>query len=164
MVEVFEKKISAAKDRLEWQRLKTVAHQGKLDAMLVFALDRLGRSLVGNLQEVLALDRLGVEVISVREHWLDMGGPIRELLIASFSRVAQEERWQIASRCRAGQERACRQGTSAVPERSWISTRPSSFVPGAPPSGRCRKARRVVLGPSLGRFGATTEPSAHGHR
>jgi putative DNA-invertase from lambdoid prophage Rac len=110
VVEVFEENVSAVKDRPEWQRLKTAAHQGKLDAVLVFALDRLGRSLVGNLQEVLTLDRLGVEVISVREPWLDMGGPIRELLIAIFSWVAQEERRQIASRCRAGQERARRQG------------------------------------------------------
>ena len=35
--------------------------------------------------EVLTLDRLGVKVISVREPWLGMGGPIRELLIAIFS-------------------------------------------------------------------------------
>jgi putative DNA-invertase from lambdoid prophage Rac len=110
VVEVYEENISAVKDRPEWLRLKTAAHQGKLDAVLVFALDRLGRSLVGNLQEVLTLERLGVEVISVREPWLDMGGPIRELLIAIFSWVAQEERRQIASRCRAGQERARRQG------------------------------------------------------
>jgi DNA invertase Pin-like site-specific DNA recombinase len=110
-VDVFEENVSAvAKDRPEWQRLKDAAHQGKLGVVVVFALDRLGRSLVGNLQEVLTLDRLGVEVVSVREPWLDMGGPIRELLIAIFSWVAQEERRQIASRCRAGQERARRQG------------------------------------------------------
>lgn len=110
VVDVFEENISAVKVRPEWQRLKAAAHQGNFDVVLVFALDRLGRSLVGNLQEVLAFDRLGIEVVSVREPWLDMGGPIRELLIAIFSWVAQEERRQIASRCRAGQERARRQG------------------------------------------------------
>jgi DNA invertase Pin-like site-specific DNA recombinase len=110
VVEVFEENASAVKERPEWQRLKVSAHEGKLDVIVVFALDRLGRSLVGNLQEVLALDRLAIQVISVREPWLDMGGPIRELLIAIFSWVAQEERRQIASRCRAGQERARRDG------------------------------------------------------
>jgi DNA invertase Pin-like site-specific DNA recombinase len=110
VVQTFEENVSAVKERPEWQRLKVAAHEGKVDAVMVFALDRLGRALVGNLQEVLALDRFGVQVISVREPWLDMGGPIRELLIAIFSWVAQEERRQIASRCRAGQERARREG------------------------------------------------------
>lgn len=91
--------------------------------MLVFALDLLGRSLVGNLQEVLTLDRLGIQVISVREPWLDMGGPIRELLIAIFSWVAQEERRQIACRCRAGQERARREGKHIGRPRAVVDLR-----------------------------------------
>jgi putative DNA-invertase from lambdoid prophage Rac len=62
--------------------------------------------MVGNVQEILDLDRLGVEVVSVREPWLDTGGPVRTLLIAIFSWVAEEERRQIASRSRAGVDRA----------------------------------------------------------
>lgn len=58
----------------------------------------------------LALDRLGVEVVSVREPWLDMGGPVRTLLIAILSWVAEEERRQIASRSKLGVERARREG------------------------------------------------------
>jgi len=62
--------------------------------------------MVGNVQQILELDRLGVEVVSVREPWLDTGGPVRTLLIAIFPWVAEEERRQIASRSRAGVDRA----------------------------------------------------------
>src|ERR1700677_4614711 len=36
--------------------------------------------MVGNLQDVLELDRLGVTVVSVRETWLDTGSPVRSLV------------------------------------------------------------------------------------
>ncbi|MCA9624478.1 MAG: recombinase family protein [Myxococcales bacterium] len=58
------------------------AHRGDIDVVVVWSLDRLGRSMTGNLQAVLDLDRCGVEVLSVRESWLDTGGPVRALLIA----------------------------------------------------------------------------------
>ena len=65
--------------------------------------------MVANVQEVLSLDRLGIEV-SVREPWLDMGGPVRTLLVAILSWVAEEERRQIASRSKLGVEQARREG------------------------------------------------------
>jgi DNA invertase Pin-like site-specific DNA recombinase len=66
--------------------------------------------MVGNLQAVLELDRRGVEVVSVREPWLDTGGPVRPLLVAIFSWVAEQERAQIIARTNAGLERARRKG------------------------------------------------------
>ena len=45
-------------------------HRGEFETVVVWALDRLGRSMVGNLQAVLDLDRCGVKVISVNEPWL----------------------------------------------------------------------------------------------
>ena len=112
VVRVFEENASAAKHRSQWEALKQEAHTGEssFSAVIVFALDRLGRSMAGNLTDIIALDRMGVQVISVREPWLDMQGPVRDLLIAIFSWVAQEERRQIASRVRAGQDRARRAG------------------------------------------------------
>ena len=106
VVTVFDEHASAVKYRPEWERLKAAAHRGEFKAVVIFAIDRLGRSMVGNVQEILDLDRLGVEVVSVREPWLDTGGPVRTLLIAIFSWVAEEERRQIASRSRAGVDRA----------------------------------------------------------
>lgn len=86
------------------------AHAGNFKYLLVAALDRLGRSMVGNLQLVLDLDRVGVETISVREPWLQLGGPVRSLLIGVFSWVAEEERRQISERSKAGVARARREG------------------------------------------------------
>ena len=66
--------------------------------------------MVGNLQAVLELDRIGVQVVSVREPWLDTGGPVRSLLIAIFSWVAEQERLRLIERTKAGLDRARRQG------------------------------------------------------
>jgi len=71
------------------------AYRGDFEVVLVWSLDRLGRSMTGNLEAVLELDRCGVEVVSVREPWLDTGGPVRALLIAIFGWVAEQERAQI---------------------------------------------------------------------
>jgi DNA invertase Pin-like site-specific DNA recombinase len=109
---IFEEKMSAVKTRPEFDKMMLAAHEGKFDVVVVWALDRLGRSMVGNLQTVLELDRRGVEVVSVREPWLDTTStsPVRALLVAIFSWVAEQERVHIVARCRAGIERARREG------------------------------------------------------
>ena len=86
------------------------AHQGAFGVLVVWALDRFGRSMVGNLQAVLDLDRCGVQVVSVREPWLDTGSAVRPLLIAIFGWVAEQERVTIVARTKAGLERARRSG------------------------------------------------------
>lgn len=110
VVRVFEEQMSAVKQRPQWEALKAAAHRGEFTAIVVYAIDRLGRSMIGNVQEILGLDRLGVETVSVREPWLDTGGPVRTLLIAILSWVAEEERRQIASRSKLGVERARAEG------------------------------------------------------
>lgn len=110
MVEVYEEKVSAAKERPAFQRMMLDAHRGRWSTLVVWALDRFGRSMAGNLASVLELDRIGVKVISVREPWLDTSGPVRSLLVAIFSWVAEQERIRISERTKAGQERARRAG------------------------------------------------------
>lgn len=51
-----------------------------------------------------------MQVISVREPWLDTSGPLRSLLIAIFSWCAEQERLRLIERTRAGLDRARRQG------------------------------------------------------
>jgi putative DNA-invertase from lambdoid prophage Rac len=109
-VAVFEEKASAVKHRPEFEKMRLAAHEGRFDVLLVWSLDRLGRSMVGNLQTVLELDRVGVHVVSMREPWLDMTGPVRSLLVGIFGWVAEQERLQLVSRVRAGIERARREG------------------------------------------------------
>jgi putative DNA-invertase from lambdoid prophage Rac len=76
----YEETESAAKARPVFDGLMADARSGKLNAVVVWALDRLHRSMVGAINTVLELDGLGVQVISAREPWLDTAGPVRSLL------------------------------------------------------------------------------------
>lgn len=84
--------------------------KGSFDVVIFWALDRIGRSMIGNLTDVLELDRIGVKVVSVRESWLDTSGPVRNLLVASFSWVAEQERNRLVERTKAGLASARRRG------------------------------------------------------
>jgi DNA invertase Pin-like site-specific DNA recombinase len=110
VVQVYEEQASAAKHRPEYARMMKDAKRGTFRALIVWALDRFGRSMVGNLSDVLELDRIGVEVISVRESWLDTGGPVRNLLLAIFSWVAEQERNRLIERTKAGLRAARERG------------------------------------------------------
>jgi putative DNA-invertase from lambdoid prophage Rac len=110
VVAVYEEHVGALMVRRQFDAMMIDAHRGAFNLLLVWALDRLGRSMVGNLQAVLELDRRGVQVLSVREPWLDTGGPVRPLLVAIFSWVAEQERAQLVARTMAGIERARRRG------------------------------------------------------
>jgi DNA invertase Pin-like site-specific DNA recombinase len=110
IVEVYEEQVSAVKNRPEYNRMMKDAHRGKFDTLIIWALDRLGRSMSGNLQAVLELDRLGVTVVSLREPWLDTSSPVRSLLVAIFSWVAEQERQRIADRTRCGLDQVKKSG------------------------------------------------------
>jgi DNA invertase Pin-like site-specific DNA recombinase len=101
---------SAAKQRPVLDRMLADVRAGRVQAVAFWALDRLHRSMVGAIQTVLELDRLGVQVLSVREGWLDTSGPVRPLLVAIFGWVAEQERTRLIERTKAGLERARRQG------------------------------------------------------
>ena len=76
-----EKVSAAAKVRPEFDRLLRDAHQGKFEYILVSSLDRLGRSMLGNLQVVLDLDRKGVKVI-----WYErVGSTLKVTYATSYS-------------------------------------------------------------------------------
>lgn len=107
---IYEEVESAAKARPVLDRMLADARAGKVRAILVWALDRLHRSMVGSIQTVLECDRLGVPVVSLREPWLDTAGPVRPLLIAIFGWVAEQERARLIERTKAGLARARAQG------------------------------------------------------
>ena len=65
--------------------MMTDARRGAFNVLLVWSIDRFGRSMAGNVNDALALDDAGVKIASVREPWLDTGGPVRDLLLAIFS-------------------------------------------------------------------------------
>ncbi len=110
---IYEEVESAAKARPVLDRMLVDARAGRVRAILVWALDRLHRSMVGSIQTVLECDRIGVPVVSVREPWLDTAGPVRPLLIAIFGWVAEQERTRLIERTKAGIERARLKGTKS---------------------------------------------------
>jgi putative DNA-invertase from lambdoid prophage Rac len=110
LVTEYVEKASTAKVRPVFDRMMRDAHGGAFDVLVVWSLDRFGRSMVGNLRDVLELDRCGVQVVSARETWLDTGSAVRSLLIAIFGWVAEQERATIVARTKAGLDRARRQG------------------------------------------------------
>lgn len=120
VVETYEEHVSAVKHRPQFERMMEDAHRGKFNVLIVWALDRFGRSMVGNLTDVLALDRIGVTVISVRESWMDMEGPVRPLLVAIFSWVAEQERLRLVERTKAGLDRARRAGKRLGRPRAFV--------------------------------------------
>lgn len=83
------------------------AHEGRLQILLVWSLDRLTRAGLGHLHQVLdQLAAAGVEVRSFQEPWLSVPAEIRPLLVSIFGWVAAFERRRIGERVRAGQLRA----------------------------------------------------------
>jgi len=101
---------SAARSRPSFEAMLEAARRGEFSVLVVWALDRFGRSMRDNVAALLELDRIGVQVVSVRETWLDTGGPVRDLLISIFSWVAEQERSRLVERTRAGLDRARARG------------------------------------------------------
>jgi hypothetical protein len=146
VVAEYEEKASAAKTRLVFDRMMADAHRGAFDVLVVWALDRFGRSMVGNLRDVLELDRCGVQVVSVRETWLDTGSAVRPLLIAiPLPPVRCRSPWCLDARARW----PVRAGPSA-PIRAASNRGDRSAVPRpGPPRARRGDHRAAVyhLGP-----------------
>ncbi len=109
-VVLYEETESAMKRRPVFDGMLADARAGKVQAVVIWAIDRLHRSMQGAINDVLELDRLGIRVLSVRESWLDTSGPVRPLLVAIFGWVAEQERSRLIERTKAGLERARRSG------------------------------------------------------
>jgi DNA invertase Pin-like site-specific DNA recombinase len=104
----------AARVRPELARMLADAHAGRFKAVVIWALDRLGRGgIAESVGIVQQLDERGVQLVSVRESWLDMTGPTRGLLVAVFGWVAQQERERLRERINAGLARARAKGTKS---------------------------------------------------
>lgn len=106
-----EEQRSAVKRRPVWESVLKAARSRQVSTLLVWALDRLGRSLVDTFLTVSELDACGVRVISYSEPWLDTHAPTRGLLLAIFAWVAEQERHRLIERTLAGLEHARTHGT-----------------------------------------------------
>jgi DNA invertase Pin-like site-specific DNA recombinase len=110
IVERYTDKISGAKARRPGlDQMMADARRGKFDVVLVWACDRLARSVRHFLEVLDELNHLNVEFVSFREQ-LDTGGPLGRAVVVIISVVAELERNLIVERVRAGMRRARLEG------------------------------------------------------
>ena len=85
------------------------ARRGKFDVLLVWASDRLARSVRHFLEVLDELNHLSIEFVSFREN-LDSTGPLGRAMVIIFGAIAELERSLIIERVRAGMRRAKLEG------------------------------------------------------
>ena len=97
--------VSGSRDsRPSLNRLMAHAHQRRFDAILVWKLDRLGRSLKHLVTAIAELEALGVTFVSLKDNW-DLGTPSGRLMFQIVGAMSEFERSLIAERIRAGMRR-----------------------------------------------------------
>jgi DNA invertase Pin-like site-specific DNA recombinase len=85
------------------------ARRGKFDVVLVWASDRIARSVKHFLDVLDELNRLNVEFVSFREQ-LDTAGPLGRAIVVIIGAIAELERNLIVERVKAGMRRARLEG------------------------------------------------------
>jgi DNA invertase Pin-like site-specific DNA recombinase len=90
-------------------RMMNDARRGRFDVIVVWAFDRLGRSVRHFLQVIDELKHLNIEFVSFREN-IDTTGPLGYTVLVILSAVAELEVNLIRERVRAGMRRARLEG------------------------------------------------------
>ena len=110
VVQEYTDRISGAKARRPGlDQMMTDARRGRFDVVLVWASDRIARSVKHFLDVLDELNRIGVEYVSFREQ-IDTGGPLGRAIVIIIGAVAELERNLIIERVRAGMRRARLEG------------------------------------------------------
>src|SRR5579862_3419653 len=110
IVEEYTDRISGAKaKRPGLDAMMCDARRGRFDVVLVWASDRIARSVKHFLDVLDELNRLNVEFISFREQ-IDTGGPLGRAVVVIIGAIAELERNLIVERVRAGMRRAKLEG------------------------------------------------------
>ncbi len=110
IVQEYTDRLSGAKARRPGldQMLKD-ARARQFDVVLVWAGDRIARSVRHFLEVLDELNHLGIEFVSFREN-IDTGGPLGRAIIVIIGAIAELERNLIIERVRAGMRRAKLEG------------------------------------------------------
>jgi DNA invertase Pin-like site-specific DNA recombinase len=110
IVEEYTDRISGAKARRPGlDAMMRDARRGRFDVVLVWASDRIARSVKHFLDVLDELNRLNIEFISFREQ-IDTGGPLGRAVVVIIGAIAELERNLIVERVRAGMRRAKLEG------------------------------------------------------
>ena len=86
------------------------ARRGRFDVVMVWASDRIARSVKHFLEVLDELNHLNIEFVSFREQ-IDTGGPLGRAIVVIIGAIAELERNLIVERVRAGMRRARLEGT-----------------------------------------------------
>jgi DNA invertase Pin-like site-specific DNA recombinase len=110
IVEEYTDRISGAKaKRPGLDSMMRDGRRGHFDVVLVWASDRIARSVKHFLEVLDELNRLNVEFVSFREQ-IDTGGPLGRAVVVIIGAIAELERNLIIERVRAGMRRAKLEG------------------------------------------------------
>ena len=110
VVQEYVDRISGTKARRPGlDQMMADARRGKFGVVMVWASDRLARSVKHFLEVLDELNRLNIEFISFREQ-IDTDGPLGRAIIVIVSAVAELERNLIVERVKAGMRRARLEG------------------------------------------------------
>ena len=163
---LFEDKASGARDdRPGLQQALAYLRPG--DCLVVWKLDRLGRSLPHLLHIVTTLQAQGVAFRSLTEQ-MDTTTPHGEFLFSVFGALAQYERALTQERIRAGLEAARRRGRRGGRPKAISAEQLEAILTalqaGASKAAVCRTfgVKRTTLYEALARAEAQTVPLVHG--
>jgi DNA invertase Pin-like site-specific DNA recombinase len=110
IVQEYTDRISGAKARRPGlDDLLRDARRGRFDVILVWASDRIARSVKHFLELLDEFNRLNIEFISFREQ-IDTAGPLGRAIVVIIGAIAELERNLIIERVRAGMRRAKLEG------------------------------------------------------
>ena len=110
IVQEYTDRISGAKARRPGlDKLMADARHGRFQVVIVWAFDRLARSVRHFLEVLDELNHLQIEFVSFREN-IDTGGPLGRAMVVIVSAIAELERNLIVERVRAGMRRAKLEG------------------------------------------------------
>ena len=110
IVHEYTDRLSGAKARRPGlDQLMADARRRQFDVVLVWAGDRIARSVRHYLEVLDELNHLGIEFVSFREN-LDTGGPLGRAIVVIVGAIAELERSLIIERVRAGMRRAKLEG------------------------------------------------------
>jgi putative DNA-invertase from lambdoid prophage Rac len=110
VIGIFTDIASGSQDnRPELNKVLTLAKQRKIDTLLVWKVDRLGRSLRHLVNTISELEAVGVSFISLKDN-LDFSTPAGRLMFNVIAAMGQFERDLIRERVKSGMANAKRKG------------------------------------------------------
>jgi DNA invertase Pin-like site-specific DNA recombinase len=147
IADIYTDTVTGSKDsRPALNRLMNDAKQRRIDAVLVWKLDRFGRSLRHLVNALAELEALGVAFVSLRDN-LDLTTPSGRLMFQIIGAMAEFERALIQERVKAGLRNARAKGKRLGRPRVFAS---ESRIESLRASGASWRAIAEELGVGIG--------------